>query len=438
MTDLQKHFDQQVRALSGIKRWVIGLSGGLDSIALLHLAARSLPVERLLVLHVDHQLQSHSSCWSDFCQRQADALGLAFHSEKVSVDAGASLERAARNARYGVFTEVLESGDCLLLAQHRDDQAETMLFRLLRGAGLKGLAGMPGQRSLGKGRLLRPLQQVSRDELQQWAVAEKLSWIEDPSNNDLTFDRNYLRHKVMPPLQARWPGFSARWQETSEYLREADLLLEDLARIDLLQLTDTYNSLDCHMLVALTGPRRKNLLRFWLKDTGVMAGDRILKSILQLIEAAEDADPRLDLSGVSLRRYRGRLYRLRTVPEIDWSVHRITEDILQLPQGRLELSEVAERGLKTLQGVVLRNRRDGDRCTPVGRGGSTSLKKLFQEQNIPPWLRSSWPVCEVEGEIVALPGICICDGWQSEKNNTGFALKWLPAALFADNDSGTL
>ena len=438
MIDLQKHFKQQVGALNGIKRWVIGLSGGLDSIVLLHLAARSLPVEQLLVLHVDHQLQIHSSYWSGFCQQQADALGLAFYSEKVSVDAAASLERAARNARYGVFAEVLESGDCLLLAQHRDDQAETILFRLLRGAGLKGLAGMPEQRSLGKGVLLRPLQQASREELLQWAEAEQLAWIEDPSNNDLTFDRNYLRHKVMPLLQARWPGFSARWQETSEYLREADQLLEDLAAIDLQQLADACNSLDCGMLQGLTESRRKNLLRFWLKDTGVMAGDRILKSIRQMVEATEDAVPRLDLSGISLRRYRGRLYRLRTLPEIDWSVYRITEETLCLPQGRLVLSETTDRGLKTLQGMVLRNRRDGDRCTPAGRGGSTSLKKLFQERNIPPWLRSSWPVCEVEGEIVALPGVCVCEGWLSEKNNPGFSLKWLPAALFAGNDSGTL
>lgn len=443
MGHIEQQFTKALRqAESGtdIRRWVIGLSGGLDSMVLLALAARILPTDQIVVLHVDHQLQIHSSQWRDFCQRQAQQRNLSYHSVSVNVDASASLERAARDARYQAFEEFLGVGDCLLLAHHSNDQAETMLYRLLRGAGLRGLSGIPLTRPVGAGQLLRPLLQQSRAELQNWADQNHLDWIDDPSNLDPTFDRNFLRHQVMPLLESRWPGFVGRWQSTAEYMSDADQLLDELAAIDLSHIASQFAALDLNLLSELSLSRQRNLLRFWIAKQG---GGRISRQQLgivfsDVIAAQPDSSPELQLGERLLRRYRNNLYlTIASETDIEWPALPLTEAGVSLSQGELQI-EVADSGLKTLAGVGIRNRRDGDRCRPVGRGGSCPLKKIFQEKNIPPWLRAQWPVCVVGDEIVAVPGICICEGWQSGKNVTGFVLQWHSAALSASSESGTL
>lgn len=443
MANIEQQFTTalgQVESKSDIQRWVVGLSGGLDSMVMMALAAKTLPTEKIVVLHIDHQLQTHSSQWRDFCQRQAQKLNLSYHSFSVTVDSAASLERAARDARYRAFAEFMKPGDCLLLAHHSDDQAETMLYRLLRGAGLRGLSGIPRTRRVGVGRLLRPLLEHSRKDLLEWAEKSQLDWIDDPSNLDPAFDRNFLRHQVMPLLESRWPGFAKRWGRTAQNMAEADQLLDELANIDLQQVGTAFGALDLDLLSNLSLSRQNNLLRFWIAREG---GGRISRQQLStifsdVIEAQSDSSPELLLGGRLLRRYRNSLYlSVADESEIQWPELTLTEAGLTLPQGVLQV-EVAGGGLKTLDRVALRNRREGDRCRPVGRGGSCPLKKLFQEKNIPPWLRAQWPVCVVGDEIVAVPGICICEGWQSGKNVTGFVLKWHSAALSASSESGTL
>ncbi|WP_428033915.1 tRNA lysidine(34) synthetase TilS [Amphritea sp.] len=439
MKDLQSHFNQQLNSRSGtVTRWVIGLSGGLDSVVLLHLAARALPADQILVVNIDHQLQAASAQWSAFCGCLANTLNLPFRSEKVIVDASASLERAARRARYQAFENILQPGDCLLLAHHLDDQAETMLFRLLRGAGVRGLAGIPERRSLGRAELFRPLLSVSRQQLMAWADAEQLEWIEDPSNADQNYDRNYLRHAVLPLLQARWPGFSHRWADTARYMEEAEQLHHDLAGIDYACAAKD-GGLCCSALMRLSKPRRHNLLRFWLRRAGVTVGERQILSVIALIGAADDRQPVVDLGRMQLRRYHGTLLLQPDEAAVEWHDRPLMLAGEVTAQGRLMVESDADGvGLNSLSGVTLRNRRDGDRCKPVGRGGSCSLKKLFQEHRIPAWQRNSWPVCVVGDEIVALPGICICEGWQSEKKGSGFTLNWRPIALSVPGDSGTL
>lgn len=405
---------------------------------MLHLAARSLPADQLLVVNIDHQLQQQSSQWVAFCEQQAATLNLPFQCKKVSVDTSASLERAARNARYQAFGEILQPGDCLLLAHHLDDQAETMLFRLLRGTGLRGLAGMPVTRVLGQAKLLRPLLSVARDELLSWAESEELEWIEDPSNSELVFDRNYLRHNVMPLLQARWPGFTRRWGETASYLRDAEQLQNELAEIDLTKVGEKL-SLNCESLMALNRPRRNNLLRYWFQQAGFSIGERQIQSVLQLVSAAADGQPELNLPGLRVLRYQGMLTLQPDFPDLQWVNQPLAMDGFETQQGLLTVDkDTGETGLNSLSGVVVRNRRDGDRCQPFGRGGSCSLKKIFQEHKVPAWQRNSWPICVVDEQIVALPGICVCDGWQSEKKGTGFTLKWSPTALSVNTDSDTL
>ena len=449
MTDLLSHFQQQLsQHLSEhpqIKKWVVGLSGGLDSVVLLHLALQILSPDQLRVIHINHQLQVDANRWQQFCETLCQQSGIVIQSHKVAVDTGASVERAARDARYRVFEANIKTDECLLLAQHRDDQAETLLYRLLRGAGVKGLAAMPRQRRLGDGTLLRPLLSCSREQLQSWAESQQLNWIEDPSNADDQYDRNFLRKHILPVLSQRWPGFSERWLQASELLGEADQLLGELAEIDLASCQVPYNGLGCDALMQLSKARRHNLLRYWIQRSVPFAPGRdwLQRAESEVIMAQADATPELGLGRITLRRFKGRLFLVGDIEPVVWQELvldelALNEKMLALPQGQLQVEPQASTGLKTLTGVTLRNRREGDRCRPVGRGGSRSLKKLLQEHNVPPWLRDSWPVCVVGEEIVAVPGICICEGWQSEKKASGFALKWQPFALSETGGSGTL
>lgn len=449
MTDLLSQFQQQLsQYLSGhlserpqIKQWVVGLSGGLDSVVLLHLALQTLPPDRLRVIHINHQLQADADRWQQFCETLCQQSGVAIESHRVTIEPGASIERAARDARYRVFESSINADQCLLLAQHRDDQAETLLYRLLRGAGVKGLAAMPRQRRLGSGVLLRPLLSCSREQLQSWAESQQLDWIDDPSNSDDRYDRNFLRQHILPRLAQRWPDFSERWLHTSELLRETDQLLGELAEIDLASCQVSFNGLGCDALMQLSKARRHNLLRYWIQRAVPFAPGRdwLQRAESEVIMAQADAAPELRIGRASLRRFKGQLFLLADAEPVVWHQQRLSEQGLTLPQGRLQVEVVrAKPGLKTLAGIQLRNRQEGDRCRPVGRGGSRSLKKLLQEHNVPPWLRDSWPVCVVGEEIVAVPGICLCQGWQSETEGTGFALKWQPFALSETGDSDTL
>ncbi len=191
--------------------WHIAFSGGLDSTVLLHLLASAEALPPLSAVHVHHGLQSAADTWPSHCQSICDRLGVPLRVMRVQVQPGASLERAARDARYRAFTEVIGAGEVLLTGQHRDDQAETLLFRLLRGAGVRGAAAMPVHRPLAGGHLVRPLLDVSRTELVAYADEHQLKWIEDPSNADMQFSRNYLRHRVIPTLTERWPKPSPAW-----------------------------------------------------------------------------------------------------------------------------------------------------------------------------------------------------------------------------------
>lgn len=404
------------------RRWLIGHSGGLDSQVLLHLAARHLPAEQLQVIHINHQLQSDARAWAAFSAAQAKQLGLA--QQTLTVELEASSENSARDARYEAFSRQLVAGDCLLLGHHADDQAETLLFRLLRGTGLTGLAGIPAARTLAAGQLLRPLLQHSRAQLEQWAHAQQLSWVEDPSNALDDYDRNFLRNRVMPVLAQRWPGFAARWAHTAQLMVDTDQLLNTYLDQDLQRLVGPQQQLNCEKL-PVAQPRRQALLRRWLQRQGVSAGAVPLAAIeRELIGAQPDAQPLLQLGGRVIRRYRGQLYCLATMPvkpAVFSGALEIGEALLG--DGVLTVA-TGEGGLKTLASVQLVRRQGGERLQPAGRGGHCSLKKLLQEAGIAPWQRASWPLLMVGEEVVAVPGICICENWQSR--GVGFTVNWAP------------
>lgn len=423
---LESRFLQALQQLPDVRRWVIAHSGGLDSQVLLHLVQATLPGSDLLVVHINHQLQKDAARWALFSEQEAAALGIAH--QTVNVQPADGSEKAARDARYAVFAELLREGDCLLLAHHADDQAETLLFRLLRGAGLKGLAAMPCTRALGKGRLLRPLLQESRRTLESYAQHKGLAWVEDPSNADVIFDRNFLRQEVMPRLGERWPGFQRRWADTALQLRAEEELLKRYLDADLAQCVGAWSELIFDAPPMQDKQKRQPLIRRWCERvTGRLLNERQLERIeSSVIGAVSDANPELRAGDLIIRRYRNALYLTSDRRSQREGLEAIAVGETALSDGVLSVYP-ASGGLASLEGLSLVRRLGGERCRPAGRGGSRSVKKCLQEAGIPPWLKQDWPLLMKGDQVVAIPGVCVCEGWQTE--STGFNLSWRSFAL---------
>ncbi|WP_421866827.1 tRNA lysidine(34) synthetase TilS [Motiliproteus sp.] len=415
----------------------IAYSGGMDSHVLLQLAidAGLNQSVKLGAVHVHHGLQSEADSWAEHCEAVCQALGVRFRRFDAGLAPGTAMEARAREARYRIFTELMTDGGLLLQAHHADDQAETLMFRLLRAGGVRGLAGIPARRALGQGRLLRPLLDQPREQLRRYALDRGLSWIEDPSNQDLTHDRNYLRAQVMPELRKRWPDQARAFGQSASHCHDAQLLCQDLARIDLEACRLSGGGLTIDPLKVLAEHRRWNLLRYWLHQQGLNPSQKQLVQLWQdLVCAREDAQPCFDFPGVRVRRYRDGLYRLLTAPAqqkapewpqpLSLAADQAVE--LALPFGRLQLEPVVGRGLRVPDGakVMVGPRQGGERIRLTGRDGSRSLKKLLQQAAIPPWLRENMPLIYVNNELAAVADLWIDEGFAAGVGELGWRLKW--------------
>lgn len=290
------------------ERLCVALSGGCDSVTLLHLASGLGLGDRLSAVHVHHGLSPNADAWADFCEAYCASLGVPLEVRRVRVAAntGSGLEAAARQARYAAFAEI--PADCLLLAQHRGDQAETLLFNLLRGSGVTGAAGIPLERRLGRLRLLRPLLATPRAEIEAYARAEGLAWVDDESNADLGFSRNYLRHRALAGLGERFPGAEAALAQAAANFAEAQELLDDLAIEDWQAAADG-DAARLAELRQLSLPRLKNLLRHRLRQLGwqVPVAARLNEFARQVLAAGPDRHPALSLPAGRMICGRGRL-----------------------------------------------------------------------------------------------------------------------------------
>lgn len=412
-------------------RWVIAHSGGLDSQLLLALAVRCLPLDKLCVLHINHHLQPIADQWAQFSAQQATAYRL----PQVTVDVlpANSSEVAAREARYDAFSGFLKEGDCLLLGHHADDQAETLLYRWLRGAGLRGTGGMRASRQLAAGHLLRPLLNCSRAELEQAAAALQLDWVQDPSNQRSEYDRNYLRHRVVPALEARWPQFQKRWQKSAEVLQGTDDLLNDYLDRDLEAFANG-NCLALKPLASFDGNKRDALLRRWVeKLTGQLLNSTQLRQIYQdLMLARVDSSPVFVFSAGELRRYRDKLYFCSGI-ENTANMETIALDQAgeyDLGDGVLRIYAEKEGVGFDSKGLSLCRRSGGEKIAPYGQTIHKRVKKLLQDAGIPPWVRANWPLIYCGDQLVAVPGVCVSDQWLTQ--NPDFSILWCSNSL-SDN-----
>lgn len=404
---------------SGYHRYWIGYSGGLDSHVLLHLCARLQQNGRFAAVHVHHGLQPQAESWAESCAEICAKLGLPFQLLRVNAkpQPGASPEEVARNARYAAFAELLgDNNEALLTAQHADDQAETLLLQLLRGAGLAGLAGMPDSMPLGRGKLLRPLLAWSRSDIQAYAKNHGLHWIEDPSNQDISFDRNFVRHQVMPLLVSRWPSAGSTLARSAQHCAEAQQQLNRLAD-DLLLAADRDNRLSVAQLCQWQAPEQRLVLRHWLKNLGFRApSTAVLQRIIaEVLLAAADRNPRVAWREGEVRRYRDNLYALHPLPAIDSKAVYAWDgrQPLVLPgNGVLHTDVAVGRGIhaECLNGALeIRYRQGGERCRIAGRAGGHTLKKLFQEaQQVPPWARQRVPLLYIDDQLAAVGDLWVC------------------------------
>jgi len=437
-------------------RLVVGLSGGVDSVALLDLLARIAARRRfkLSAIHVNHQLSPHASRWAEFCRKLCRDRNIPLRVAKVTVRRGDSVEAAARAARYDAFRRMRV--EYVVLAHNQDDQAETLLLQLLRGAGVKGLAAMPVVRGEERGagreannrretasrpvfRILRPLLNVPRSEIEAYAKQHGLAWVEDESNIDSYFLRNFLRREVLPVIAQRVPAYRATLARSARNLAEAAELLDELARADSVA-SFVEGTLQVSALRRFSPARAKNLLRWFLARRGLSMpnAERLEEGLRQALEAKEDARVCIDLGDHQLRRFAGALHLIaKTAPvPVGFSRRWRGEHKLVLTElnGVLTMRKRRGNGISLARigtsPATIRTRRGGERLQPDCGWPRRSLKNLLQELRIPPWERDRLPLLFCNGDLVWVPGVGIACAYQAKEGEPSIVPGWTTVERF--------
>ncbi len=423
----------------------IALSGGVDSVVLLDvLAIFSQQMQfTLSAVHINHGISSNATVWSQFCCKRSYDYGVSIwvaylHIRKAR---GVSLEASAREQRYRVFSEI--AADYVVLAHHLDDQAETLLLQLLRGAGIKGLSGMPAirqQRQAHQAKLLRPLLNVSRRQIEHYAQYNNLAWIVDESNDDTAYDRNFLRHEILPVLKKRYINYAKTLTRASRHLSEASALLDELATIDSERCTVS-GRLDLGSLRQLGMPRVKNLLRYTLMRQGIQlpSTGKIENLTQQLLLMRDGGQLRVDLVDYEIRCFKGAVHILRKIESaptherclassdsLVWN-DEIGQE-MQYAYGKIGFSWSENQGIcreKIANRLLaIRLRVGGENFKPACNRPRRSLKNLLQEASIPPWQRKILPLLFCEDRLIWVPGIGIDCDFQVKSEGTGILPVW--------------
>jgi tRNA(Ile)-lysidine synthase len=395
---------------------VVAFSGGPDSTALLHALAGQMPRPALRALHVDHGLHADSATWAVHCRRLCDSLSVPIEVVRVTVDLtrGEGTEAAARRARHDAFAAALKPGEHIVLAHHRDDQMETVLLKLMRGAGPEGLAGMLPMRPLAAGVLWRPLLDLPRAALLDHIAAHGLSTLHDPSNDDPRIARGYLRATVMPALMAQWPQAAVSVTHSARLCREAaDALRESW--IDALdRLRRDENTLDAREWLDLRPAWRAPLLDHWLHAIGLSAPTTAQREALerQIREASAERLPLVGWQDTEVRVWKGRLWAMYRYQPFDeaWTGLWHGEPMALPGGGVLTLG-----GARLAEPLTVRYRRGGDRIRTAGNHITKELRDLFQEGAVPPWRRPRMPLLCENGSLIA-----VGDRWMSDRGKALF------------------
>lgn len=414
------------------KTYWVAYSGGVDSHVLLVLCSqisKELPL-KIKAIHVHHGLSSNADAWASHCENICHDLGIPFIQRRVTLNLtnGTSIEEAARCARYQAFITCLNADDVLLTAHHQDDQAETYLTQLLRGAGPKGLASMPISKSLGKGFHARPLLSFSREELKAYAEQLNLQWIEDESNANSKFARNFLRNEILPLLKNRWPSVSQTICRSAQHCANAQAVLDEL-------MSNLYeavqgskpNTLSVKKLQTLKFAQQSLVLRHWIEKQGyLLPNAKKLAAIQQdVLAAAIDRKPCVSWDVAQVKRFRDDIYLLPHIANeakyqtSDWQ---LAKPLALQDKTFLHAIPVQGQGLcANIKTVSVRFREHGD-AVFVAKRGRLSLKNLFQEWGVPPWERGSLPLIFINETLIAAVDYFLDKNYQAKANEEGYQL----------------
>lgn len=439
------NLDSSLHELIDAPHWYVGLSGGVDSIVLLHLllAWRESQVAAppLSAIHINHGMQAAADDWQASCEQLCSDWGVPVISRVVEISCSGSGEAAARDARYKVFASIMQPGAVLFTGHHLDDQIETFFLRLMRGAGVDGLAAIPRTRAIGDGVLVRPLLDVPRAAIEQYASRHTLVHVEDPSNTDTAMDRNFLRAQLLPLLESRWPAYRQTVMRASGHMASTVRVLQEglgVAPTVYSLLGD--RGLALEELTGVSSEVAALKLRAWLQLAGCQVPDQAAldEFLRQLREAGSDTAARLECSAYSMQRYRDAIYLL---PK--FALEQPSESLNLAPGGALDIPGVGKIQLHraTGEGIYFAAedrpkiswRQGGERCRPRGRSAGTGLKKLLQEWGVPPWWRDRIPLLYLDGELLAVGDLALCESsrWRATPG-AGESLWSLSCERFAE------
>ncbi|QHB33679.1 tRNA lysidine(34) synthetase TilS [Yersinia canariae] len=426
---------------------LVGFSGGLDSSVLLHLLVclrdQLIPDLMIRAIHIHHGLNPLADSWVKHCQQQCRQWKIPLEVVRVSIDTRhAGIEAAARTARYEAFTSHLAANEVLLTAQHLDDQCETFLLALKRGSGPAGLSAMAAKMPFAHSQLWRPLLTFSREILENYARTQHLQWIEDDSNQDDRFDRNFLRLRVLPLLNQRWPHFAQATARSASLCAEQEQLLDELLAENLQQLQNTEGALSVEGLLLASEVKRAAILRRWLAERGASmpSQSQLQRLWLEVAMARQDAEPQLMVGAHQVRRFRQYLYLLPAQTEIRishllWAKVQATSDqvaavpaplILPAHLGVLSFATEAGQAIKVPaigEEISIRFGLQGD-IKIVGRHHSRHSKKIWQELGIPPWQRERIPLVYFGEQLIAAAGVFVTQMGQAKESEPCWHLHW--------------
>lgn len=413
------------QSVSPHRQLLVGFSGGLDSTVLLHrlmLWREQQPGVQIRAIHIHHGLSANANEWVAHCEALCREWNIPLIVERVTLkDEGLGTEAQARKARYAAFENALRPGEAMVTAQHLDDQCETFLLALKRGSGPAGLSAMAERSKFAGTHLLRPLLNESRASLEHWAREHHLRWIEDESNQDDAYDRNFLRLRILPVLSQRWPHFAEATARSAGLCAEQESLLDELLSEELSRLVSEEGALRIAPLEPMSGGRRGALIRRWLAGhhASMPSRDMLHRIWDEVAQAREDANPCVRLNGYEIRRFKEQLWWIKHQPSLadDVIAWRDIHEPLHLPSGAGVVSLTAPGNVRLPapgEEVTIRFKASGN-LHIVGRNGGRKLKKIWQEYNVPPWLRDTTPLLFYGEALIAAAGVFVTqDGWAEE------------------------
>ena len=432
--NLNKLITNEIASL-GVTKFTIALSGGIDSMVLLDLLSKAKRSSDVIkAIHINHNLHESSKEWVDFAKEACKKYKLPLIIESINPkQEGFGLEAEAREQRYKKLKEIIIDNECLLTAHHLDDQIETTLFRIFRGTGIDGLRSIRKKAKFGKGLLCRPLINIPREAIEQYAKLNDIKWIEDPSNKNIDFDRNYLRNNIVPSIKKRWPNAQKTITRLSSLAENNQKLLHELAKEDIGEI-EKFNVLDIGILSNKSSLRINNIFRFMiLKNKMGIPSLKVLENGIETLINAKSDSPIITWDGFSIRRYKNTLYFFN--PDLKQDEIRplkmkwfIDETInLGGNRGSIQARFIKGQGIalnKCPKSLEIKYRKGGEQIKPSGHKITKSLKNLFRENNVLPWVRDQIPLFYLDEELVSVGDLWFNQDYKAKEQEDGFLISW--------------